>query len=255
MSRFLRDVRHAPLTMSPCPVQQRNQFPELVPTATGSEWSGVTSGRVLNAKNSTVARSHTQSSRQLLDRVARAAASTSAQAGPSRASAVNSFPPLQSGAASGSSATPFRQQQRVTPWASGGAASAPAPAPAPVVRVPTSVPGPGAKSKGGPAAFSKSAFPELPSGSQQRVPKGAVGGNQSLRKILGGSAPDQPAWQSGGKGNGSGGDSGTSTPGEPSAPADGEANGAGGQGQGAGGKKKGKGKQKQTLFTLGSFPS
>ncbi|OJT06115.1 E3 ubiquitin-protein ligase hel2 [Trametes pubescens] len=236
-------------------VEQRNQFPELVPTATGSEWSGVTSGRVLNAKNSTVARSHTQSSRQLLDRVARAAASTSAQAGPSRASAVNSFPPLQSGAASGSSATPFRQQQRVTPWASGGAASAPAPAPAPVVRVPTSVPGPGAKSKGGPAAFSKSAFPELPSGSQQRVPKGAVGGNQSLRKILGGSAPDQPAWHSGGKGNGSGGDSGTSTPGEPSAAVDGEVNGVSGQGQGGGGKKKGKGKQKQTLFTLGSFPS
>lgn len=207
---------------------------------------------MLNAKNSTAARSHRQSSGQLWDRVARAAASTSAQPGPSRVPAVSSFPPLQPGAAAGpSSSTPFRQAQRVTPWASGGAASSPSPAP--VVRVPTSVPGPGAKSKGGPATFSKSAFPELPSGGGQRVPKGAVSGNQSLRKILGESAPAQPAW----RGSGSGGESGTSTPGEPSGAGAGAGEGEvnGGSGQGAGAKKKGKGKQKQTLFTLGSFPT
>ncbi|KAI0371661.1 hypothetical protein BV20DRAFT_1042998 [Pilatotrama ljubarskyi] len=241
-------------------VEQRNQFPELVPTATGSEWSGVTSGRVLNAKNSTAARSSTQSSRQLWDRVARAAASTSAQpsssAGTSRAPAVSSFPPLVAAASAGpSTATPFRQPQRVTPWAG---AAVTAPAPAPVVRVPTSVPGPGARSKAGPAVFSKSAFPELPSSGGPRVPRGAVSGNQSLRKILGESAPAQPAWQSGSSsrnGNGSG-ESGASTPAEPSAQGqgEGEANGAG-QGQGTVGKKKGKGKQKQTLFTLGSFPT
>ncbi|KAI0332546.1 hypothetical protein GY45DRAFT_1273587 [Cubamyces sp. BRFM 1775] len=235
-------------------VEQRNQFPELVPTATGSEWSGVTSGRVLNAKNSTAARSSTQSSRQLLDRVARAAASTSAQASaPSRAqAAVNSFPPLQASSGAGpSTATAFRQPQRVTPWASGAVVAAPAP----VVRVPTSVPGPGAKSKAGPAVLSKSAFPELPSSNAPRVPRGAVGGNQSLKKILGESAPAQPAWQSGrnsATGNGSG-ESGTSTPGEPSGQADGD--GEGGQTQATIGKKKGKGKQKQTLFTLGSFPT
>ncbi|KAI0636519.1 hypothetical protein C8Q77DRAFT_1154456 [Trametes polyzona] len=236
-------------------VEQRNQFPELVPTATGSEWSGVTSGRVLNAKNSTAARSHTQSSRQLWDRVARAAASTSQPAtasAPARGNAANSFPPLQASASAGpsSSSTPFRQAQRVTPWASGGAAVA-SPSPAPVVRVPTSVPGPGAKTRGGPSVLSKAAFPELPAANGPRVPKGAVSGNQSLRKILGESAPAQPAWQSG-KGNGSGGESGTSTPGEPSGQADGETNG---NGNGNGGKKKGKGKQKQTLFTLGSFPT
>ncbi|KAI0823569.1 hypothetical protein BC628DRAFT_1420857 [Trametes gibbosa] len=240
-------------------IEQRNQFPELVPITTGSEWSGVTSGRVLNAKNSTAARSHTQSSRQLLDRVARAAESTSAQASSSRgarAMAINSFPPLQSTAAgSSSSATPFRQPQRVTPWASGGATTTPPPA-APVVRVPTSVPGPGAKARSGPAVFSKSAFPELPTGNGPRVPKGAVSGNQSLRKILGESAPAQAAWRA----SGSGGDSGASTPGEPAATSEGDANGQSqsqvqgqSQGAGAGGKKKGKGKQKQTLFTLGSY--
>ncbi|KAI0780465.1 hypothetical protein BD413DRAFT_463543 [Trametes elegans] len=243
-------------------VEQRSQFPELVPTATGSEWSGVTSGRVLNAKNSTAARSSTQSPRQLWDRVARAAASTSAQpsssSAPARASAVSSFPPLQSAAAS-SSATPFRQPQRVTPWASGGGgSSAPAPT-APVVRAPTSVPGPGARARAGPpAALSRAAFPELPTASAPRVPKGAVRGNQSLRKILGESAPAQPAWQNGGGGGSNGrssGESGASTPGEPvGAAVQGEGEG-GANGQGTGGKKKGKGKQKQTLFTLGSFPT
>ncbi|KAI8982822.1 hypothetical protein BD414DRAFT_579107 [Trametes punicea] len=240
-------------------VEQRNQFPELVPTAIGSEWAGVTSGRVLNAKNSTAARSSTQSSRQLWDRVARAAASTSqpsTSSVPARASAVNNFPPLQASASAGpSTATPFRQPQRATPWASGGAPSAPAP----VVRTPTSVPGPGAKAKAGPAILSKSAFPELPSSNGPRVPKAAVSGNQSLRKILGESAPAAQAWQSGRSpavANGSG-ESGTSTPGEPSAQGEGEAEGGQGQGQGQGtvGKKKGKGKQKQTLFTLGSFPT
>ncbi|OSD08392.1 hypothetical protein PYCCODRAFT_1379916 [Trametes coccinea BRFM310] len=240
-------------------VEQRNQFPELVPTAIGSEWSGVTSGRVLNAKNSTAARSSAQSSRQLLDRVARAAASTStSQAStslvPGRAPAANSFPPLQASAAAGpSTATAFRQPQRVTPWASAGAPAVPAAAP--VVRAPTSVPGPGARAKPGPAVFSKSAFPELPSTSAPRVPKAAVSGNQSLKKILGESIPAQPAWKSGrsaGVANGSG-ESGTSTPGEPSAQGEGETEG--GQAQGTVGKKKGKGKQKQTLFTLGSFPT
>ncbi|KAI0707806.1 hypothetical protein C8Q76DRAFT_746412 [Earliella scabrosa] len=232
-------------------VEQRNQFPELVPTATGSEWAGVTSGRVLNAKHSTT-RSSAQSSRQLWDRVARAAQSSPVQpstsASTSRATvAANSFPPLHTSAGTNTSnTTPFRQAQRLTPWASSTAAASSA---APVPRVPTSVPGPGAKSKATPATLSKSAFPELPSNNAPRVPKAAIGGNQSLRKIIGESAPTQPAWNNK---NGSGG-SGASTPGESSAVGEGE-NGGQGSGQG-GGKKKGKGKQKQTLFTLGSFPA
>ncbi|TFK91783.1 hypothetical protein K466DRAFT_294055 [Polyporus arcularius HHB13444] len=231
-------------------IEQRNQFPELVPTTTGSEWAGITSGRVLNAKHSTATRTSSQSSRQLWDRVARAAASTpnqpSSSSTPATRAGANAFPPLHSSGSPGpSNPTPFRQPQRLTPWASASAAAAPPAAPA--VRPPTSVPGPGARSKPGPAAFSKSAFPELPSTSAQRVPKAAVSGNQSLRKILGESAPAQPAWQKSGEGSGS------STPGE--GPAQSQNDGESAGGQGTTGKKKGKGKQKQTLFTLGSFPS
>ena len=235
--------------------QQRSQFPELVPTAVGSEWAGVTSGRVLNAKHSTATRSSAQSSRQLWDRVARAAGSTasvqpsssSAPRPPGAAPATAAFPPLQSSGAGPSSgaAPPFRQQaQRLTPWAAASAAASPGPPPA--ARAPASVPGPGARGGGRPApapALSKSAFPELPTAGGPRVPRAAVGGNQSLRNILGESAPAQPAWQNGGDAKDAGG-SGT--------PANGRGDGESASG---GGKKKGKGKQKQTLFTLGSFPA
>lgn len=215
----------------------------------------MTSGRVLNAKSSTATRSSAQSSRQLWDRVARAAASTSAShhhastsSGPAAAMratpGANAFPPLGGGAGPSSSTTPFRQPQRMTPWAS-SAASAAASSPVPAVRAPASVPGPGARAKPGPAVLSKAAFPELPSSNSTRVPKAAVSGNQSLRKILGSSAPAQPAW---------GGDSGGSGPNAAAEPAQTDGDGAG-AGAGGGGKKKGKGKQKQTLFTLGSFPA
>ncbi|KAM5538081.1 hypothetical protein V8D89_008278 [Ganoderma adspersum] len=239
-------------------VEQRNQFPELVPTATGSEWAGVTSGRVLNAKHSTATRSSSaQSSNQLWDRVARAAASSpapgSAPAPRAGASTANAFPPLQGPSSGAGSSSSFRQPHRTTPWASSGAGAAAAtPSPAPVVRAPTSVPGPGARAKAGPAVFSKSAFPELPTSGTARLPKAAIGGNQSLRNILGTSAPAAPAW--GGESGGSG--SNTPASGEQ---VDGDANGAGAGAGGAsgsgGGKKKGKGKQKQTLFTLGTFPA
>ncbi|TBU65357.1 hypothetical protein BD310DRAFT_863934 [Dichomitus squalens] len=235
-------------------VEQRNQFPELVPTTTGLEWAGVTSGRVLNAKSSTATRSSAQSSRQLWDRVARAAASTPAShnqastssaptSAPRAAPGPHAFPPLGGGAGPSVTTTPFRQPQRTTPWAS-SAASAATSSPVPAVRAPTSVPGPGARAKPGPSVLSKAAFPELPTTNSIRVPKAAVSGNQSLRKILGGSAPTQAAW------SGDSGGSGSNAAAEP-AQADGDAAGAGN----GGGKKKGKGKQKQTLFTLGSIPA
>ncbi|KAI1784004.1 hypothetical protein LXA43DRAFT_1044548 [Ganoderma leucocontextum] len=239
-------------------VEQRNQFPELVPTATGSEWAGVTSGRVLNAKHSTSTRSSAQSSHQLWDRVARAASSSSTPAAPTSSApaprapppAAHAFPPLQGSSGAGpSSSTPFRQPQRTTPWASSGAgAAAASPSPSPVIRAPTSVPGPGARAKSGPAVLPKSAFPELPTSNAARIPKAAISGNQSLRKILGAGAPVQPAW--GGESGGSG--SNTPASGEQ---ADGDSAGAGAGGGGGSGKKKGKGKQKQTLFTLGTFPA
>ncbi|KAH9950224.1 hypothetical protein B0H21DRAFT_562086 [Amylocystis lapponica] len=210
-------------------IEQRAQFPELIPTAIGTEWSGVTSGRVLNVKHSTSTRSSAQSSGQLWDRVARAAASSStpSQRPPDR------FPPLQP-TVSAPAAPPFRQPQRNTPWASSAVSAPPPP------RGPISVPGPGTSSRVKPAlALSKSAFPELPTSSAVRVPKDAVGGNQSLRRILGDTAPAAAAWRAGANGS--------------SASAPGEEEGA--QEPATVGRKKGKGKQKQTLFTLGSFPT
>ena len=216
----------------------------MTPSGQGSEWAGITGGRLLNAKQNTASRSSHQSSRQVFDRVARAAASTSSRndTPPPRAQAAPAFPPLQS---SSTAQTQNRQGQRSTPWAGSSAAAAPPPA-AQVYRGPTSVPGPGAKSKAAaPPNLSRSAFPDLPSTSAPRlVPKGAVKGNQSLRNILGTTAPPPPVWE-----NGSRLVSGTSTP---------VGNGSNGNGETentGGGKKKGKGKQKQTLFTLGSFPT
>lgn len=57
--------------------QQRRQFPDLIPTSVGSGYAGIATGRVLNAKNVTASRSSQQSSRQLWDRVAQAAGSSS----------------------------------------------------------------------------------------------------------------------------------------------------------------------------------
>ncbi|KAI0080534.1 hypothetical protein K474DRAFT_1637363 [Panus rudis PR-1116 ss-1] len=231
-------------------VEQRNQFPALTPQGTGTQWAGITSGRLLNAKQASSSRSAAQSSRQVLDRVARAATSSAPVPLPR---ALDRFPPLQASSSSASSSTPppgFRQTQHKTPWASSSAA------PAPVnLRGPTSVPGPGARGKpSNPPTLSKSAFPELPAASSgPKVPKAAIGGNQSLKRMIGDSTPSQPAWVSG-SGKTSANGSGANTPGEPSTENH-EGGAESAATAGTVGKKKGKGKQKQTLFTLGSFPT
>ena len=79
------------------------------------------------------------------------------------------------------------------------------------------------------------------------MPKPAIGGNKSLKNIVG-ETPSASAWEAP-KGNtgaagDSTGDNGTNN-GEESAVAETPGNKG----------KKGKGKQKQTLFTLGVFPS
>lgn len=198
-----------------------------MPTALGSGYSGITSGRVLNAKNSTAPRS-SQPSRQLWDRVARAANSTVPGAsGPSsstRAQTVtSSFPVLNAAPAAAGPA--FRQPQRNTPWSSSSAA---APRPAPV------------KPAQAPPKLSKALFPELPSSTNTRanVP---ISGNVSLKNILGNAAPAMSAWSAGGSNGG--------TPAEPVEGAEGaEVAVVGGKG------KKNKGKQKQTLFTSSFTP-
>jgi hypothetical protein len=87
-------------------------------------------------------------------------------------------------------------------------------------------------------------FPELPTSSAARErPK--IGGNQSLKNILGSSSPAVSAWQPGS----GGGDWDQIGVNDVGGEGDTEEGGAGKKG------KRVKGKQKQTLFTLGSFPA
>ncbi|KAJ7147912.1 hypothetical protein C8R43DRAFT_889420 [Mycena crocata] len=230
-------------------VEQRRQFPELVPSAVGSGYAGITSGRVLNAKHATAGRGGRQSA-QVWDRVAQAASSSAP---------AQRFPAL----GPSSSATPASRGapgQRNTPWSASGAGRAapigfaasssfvppssnggPASLPTPFSTPGSSAPAPGKAPK-----LSNALFPELPPSAAARQ-KATVSGNVSLRNILGtGAGPAGPgAW-------GAGANTGPSTP-----PLVQEESGAagGGPGGGGGGKKKGKGKGKQTLFTLGTFPS
>jgi hypothetical protein len=84
-------------------LQQKRQIPELTPTSMGSDYAGIASGRVLNAKHATSARS----SQSVWNRVAMAASSSALP--PPRPQ--NRFPPL-----GGSSLTARPVGQRSTPW-------------------------------------------------------------------------------------------------------------------------------------------
>jgi hypothetical protein len=228
--------------------QQRNQFPDLVPTATGSGWAAITSGRVLNAKNSTVTRSAQRSSRQVLDRVAQAASSSSPRTFPPSATAL---------------ATPaFRQPQRTTPWSSSGSSGFRPPSAIPGGSGPTTnqsitvVPDPRTSRppsaanmpKQPPPKLSDSLFPELPAAAPRQ--KAQVSGNISRKNVLGNTIPSAPAWQ--GQAGNVNGDASSIQP-SVAAATEGETDVATTTTPGK--SKKGKGKQKQTLFTFGSFPA
>ncbi|EAU80632.2 cytoplasmic protein [Coprinopsis cinerea okayama7 len=229
-------------------VEQRRQFPDLVPNAVGSGWAGITSGRVLNAKNSTAARTSHQSSRQVWDRVARAAGSSSSSqpsgsgppgwAPPPSTSSTSAFPSLTpaprppdrfpplGAASSSSSGAGYRPGggggQRTTPWSATASAAASGSRGA---RSGSGIGGAGGIGGGGggtaggsraraPPALSKSAFPELVPTSTNTRAKPVVSGNVSLRNILGvPAAPVAPAWGTGegsqaSSGNGNGGGNG-----------------------------------------------
>ncbi|KAG1756876.1 uncharacterized protein EDB91DRAFT_1094923 [Suillus paluster] len=224
-------------------IEQRQQFPDLVPQEVGSGYAGITSGRVLNAKHATATRSASQSSRHVWDRVAQVAGSSSSRT--NSAPAPTPRPPDSFPTLAGPPQPAFRQKQRNTPWASGSGS------PTTGSRAPKSVPTPAvqkavvAKKGPPPPSLTSAAFPVLPSSGNSRVMKPTVSGNQSLRNILGETAPTVAAWKSNGTGSGSG----TQTPDDRSVVLGEAKETAGGRG------KKGKGKQKQTLFTLGSFPT
>lgn len=243
-------------------VEQRRQFPDLVPNAMGSGYSGIASGRVLNAKNSTAARSSQQSSRQVLDRVARIASSSGTQtattaivgsaqyAANSHASSSSSsaFPPIRaperfpalSSTAPSTSNSGYRQPQRSTPWSSAASGSRVE------VRGQSNSRPASAASQRPPPKLSNAMFPELPTANVSRAARPQVSGNQSLRNILGTPAtPQGSAWTA----------EGSSAGGEGGAQGEGESGQGGADAQAPVGKSKKKGKQKQTLFTLGTFPN
>jgi E3 ubiquitin-protein ligase ZNF598 len=238
-------------------LQQRRQFPDLAPTASGSSFSGITSGRVLNAK-----RTQPSSSQRVWDRVAQAASSSvapPATAGPggryvpgatapppsAGAPLPERFPPLHATGPAPVAPKGVAGGHR-TAWSAAGAGP-----PRPATQQPVSVPARGGKRSGPapPALHSSAAFPSLPATAGGPRVKPPTSGNKSLKNILGEPAPVTNPW---GPGSGGGGGSSSGAGFEEEFRDGGE---EGVQVQPSGGKKKGKGKQKQTLFTLGGIPS
>lgn len=216
--------------------QQRRQFPDLTPSALGTGYAGIASGRVLNAKQTTTTRSSHQTSNQVWDRVARAASTPGPVPGPSTVGPrADKFPALRPTPTSIAAPTPspgpaFRQPQRSTPWSASATRSAQSSSGNYSNDPPKKVPPP--------PTLSKSAFPGLPTAGPARA-KPQINGNSSLRNILGTpTAPPTNVWGGGSESASPPVEGGSEV--EPAAP--------GGKG------KKGKGKQKQTLFTLGAFP-
>ena len=208
--------------------QHRGQFPELVPTSVGTEYAGIAGGRVLKAKHQTSRSSRPR--RQVLDRVAAAASSSSW----SQPRAANHFPSLTptSQQPVNPPGPPRPQKKPATPWTGNGQGSSSGFRPQ--VQQPASNK-PQPKKMAAPPPLSKSAFPELPVVVSNKPPKPFISGNKSLKNIVGDTLPAQPAWGQG---------SSTQPSSPPPEPEPTTAKG-----------RKVKGKQKQTLFTLGSFPA
>lgn len=234
--------------------QQEEQFPALggPPTGVGTDWAGVSSGRILSAKRATHTGRGNTNSRHVWDRVEAAAASHPVNrptmgangrhvpgAGAAARLAPASFPAL--GAASGSSA---RSAAHSTPWASGGAGSS-SKAPSALVPQIRSVNYATGPTKAKPV--SSAAFPSLPKASSSKAAERAAlfskptPRQESIARIRGQStAPSGSAWSASEAANGvanMGIDD--PTPAETQAPQT--------------GKKKGK--QKQLLFSVSTRPS
>nr|XP_031863964.1 uncharacterized protein CI109_000608 [Kwoniella shandongensis]KAA5531036.1 hypothetical protein CI109_000608 [Kwoniella shandongensis] len=248
-------------------VEQREQFPSLggtAPSGLGSNYAGIASGKILNAKRTTQT-GGARHSRSVWDRVEAAAASQPVNK-PTRTNAnQRSVPgsglPLRSNAAfpslaagpSTSSGGSSRTSHHSTPWAGGGAGSTSKSPPAltgPIIRsvnYPVAAP---SKSK----PLNNSAFPSLPSSSARPATTAAerkalfnkpTPRDESIKRILGSAPPPAPV------NNGWGGVT-NDVQGLSLEDGQAETSGATGQGQSGGGKKKGKGKQ--LLFSVSARP-
>ena len=219
-------------------------------------------------KHSSITSSSSQSSQQVLNRVALAAESFSSAA-PTQAprpflqpAASDRFPVLSGGSSSGANsssslsssvpASSFRQPQRTTPW-SGSSSNRPTPT---SVNVRPSSP---ASNKKAPK-ISTTLFPELPSSGGLRTNLPQVRGNVSLKNILGN--PTGPVGSAWGPSNNLTAESNTVAVKDREEVVEGHTSPVSGDGGNSTATataqtkgKKGKGKQKQTLFTMGSFPT
>lgn len=250
-------------------VEQREQFPALhTPSGYGTEWSGIASGKILNAKRTTHTAGRSGTSRAVWDRVEAAASESqglSSRAGPratvgvngrfvpgaSGAASASSFPSLGSGSIAGPSA---KSAQHSTPWASGGAGSsskAPSALAGPIIR---SVNYPSAPNASKPRPLNTSAFPSLPTSSGNTVTAAERKAlfnkpnprEESIRRITGMKSPP-PTASTGGWGSSS------STPVNELQGLEINDDAAPVAGTTSGGKKKGKGKQ--LLFAVSARPN
>ncbi|KAL5490244.1 hypothetical protein ACEPAI_5077 [Sanghuangporus weigelae] len=224
-------------------IEQRQQFPDLIPGGQGSAYAGVASGRVLNVKHSTQPR---RNAGQIWDRVARAATSSSSVPAFSGSSSrlLERFPALPR--ASPAAAVPsntvipaFRQQQKSTPWSSSSSSAAVI---APAATNPRTFSVKVNESSSRPAtALSRSAFPSLPSAAPRVKPP--MSGNKSLRNIVSASTTATNAWNASNE--------------DPTVEQTTEGNTEEGINEEPQQPRKGKrkGKEKVTLFTLGTFPT
>jgi hypothetical protein len=262
--------------------ERQDQFPALShPTGLGTNWAGVTSGRILDAKRTTHTSGRSPSSRHLWDRVEAAAASSqpssrsAATTGPGGrwvpgigVGSVSAFPSLGEGSsAKGKGSAPAHS----TPWSSGGAGSGSKTPPVltgPIIRS-VNFPAPKASAS---KPLNKTAFPGLPTtGKSSAAERAALFAkptprDDSIRRITGktgggsgsertsGATTPTAGWGLAGQMGDLGVEDGDGTEGAAGAGAGAGAgvNGNGnGIGPGAGGKKKGK--NKQLLFSVGGL--
>lgn len=206
--------------------QQREQFPDLVPRGGNTRYADASGGRAL--KQSIAPH---RSSGQVWERVARVATSSTliSSSGGSSTQRLPAKPASSAMSASANSGQPlFRQSQRSTPWTSSGASASSTPQ-----RNNFQAPNRPSSSILG---LSSTAFPSLPAAAPRAKPR--MGGNQSLRNIIGNNRPPSNAWST------DTGDQETSETRDSSEDANTQSK-----------KGRKKGKEKITLFTLGSFPT
>ncbi|BEI87477.1 uncharacterized protein CcaverHIS019_0101950 [Cutaneotrichosporon cavernicola] len=229
-------------------VQQQEQFPALggAPTGVGTNWAGVSSGRILSAKRATHTGRGSSNSSAVWARVEAAAAQPRATTGvngrhvpgattPQRLGPSN-FPSLGEGSSS-------RSATHSTPWAGGGAGSS--------SKTPSALAGPQIRSVNLPSVSSgkkptinRASFPSLPSSGKSRAEERAAlfskptARDESIARIRG-TAPTPPnasRWGSGSADEAANGVADLSVQDEAPKPS------------------KKKGKQKQLLFSVSARP-